>query len=749
MDKEWKKVLDDGTEVIRTSAWSPPGCHPVGCGLRLFVKDGKLVKVEGDPQHPLTKGRTCIRCLTLPEYTYNKDRIIHPMKRDPAKRGQDAWERISWDEALDLATSHIKETQEKYGLEGTMLFFGTGRQAAVHGSFQAGNVLQTPNICYPFSGYSCYGPRIAVTAYVVGAGVPEMDYASGFPDQYDDPRYELPKYVLVWGKNPLISNPDGLWGHCLIELMKRGTELIVVDPRMTWLATRAKHVLRLRPGTDAALALGILNVIINEDLYDHDFVSKWCYGFDELKERVQQYPLDRVEKICDVPADKIREAARAMAQTPVSMTWGLPVDESNNGVQTGQALLSIQAICGNLDVPGGTVLGPVAGFGAADDQGRFPTVTPEEVTAKRIGRDKYPGFDRALNTVQPDYLLECLEADEPYPIRFAWIQSSNFLSPTCSVQPERWKRAMQKMDYTMATDTFMNPTIMACADLFLPLSTFAEAKGLVFNHYGMNTTVVSAINKAITTGETKGDVEIGFELAKRLHPTEYPQSVDELVDGYFDGMAGASRLANWSELQTVGSALVPTEYRKYEKGMLRPDGKPGFSTPTGRIELYSTTYEFYGEDPLPYYEEPHMSPSSTPQFDFILTTGARRYTSFHSEHRQVATLRHIDPDPMLEMNPNDAARLNVEADEWVEIYNDLGHARFKVQITPIIKQGVVHAQHAWWFPEEEGAEPNLFGVWKSNVNSMCPSGDNSVMGFGAPLKCLMCNVRKLDEKEAM
>lgn len=744
MSYELKNTLADGTEVFRTSAWSPPGCHPVGCGLKLFVKDGKLVKVEGDPDHPINNGRTCVRCLTLPEYIYHPDRIIYPMKRDPADRGKDKWERISWDEALDLAASKLKENQARYGFEGACLYVGTGRQASIHSAFECFNVLQTPNCVYAFSGYSCYGPRIAVTSFVIGAGVPEMDYAAGLKDRFDDPAFELSKYVIVWGKDPLKSNPDGQFGHALIDLMKRGTKLIVVDPRMTWLATRAEYVLRLRPGTDAALALGLLNVIINEDLYDHDFVDRWCYGFDELAERVQEYPLDKVSQITGVDPELIRRAARAMAEKPVSMTWGVSVDESNNGIQAGQAILSIQAITGNLDIPGGTILGPVAGMTAADSpEGyTFPTSTPPEAQVRKIGAERYPAFDIAINSCQPDTFLETLETDEPYPIRFAWIQSSNFLAPTCSVQPKRWHDAMLKMDFTMISDLFMTPTAMALADLFLPVAAFPEADGIVFNHYGMNPAVVSSINKAIDVGETRSDVEIGFSLAKRLYPDLYPEPLEELCDRYFSNFAGAGRVKDWTELHEKGPQQVAPEYRKYEKGMLRVDRQPGFNTPTGRIELWSSMYQQLGEDPLPHYIEPHMSPTSTPQYEFILTTGARRFSSFHSEHRQIATLRALDPDPIVEMNPADAKRHGLVAGDWVTISNEQGSATLKLRLTPIVREGVLNAEHGWWFPEEAGEEPNLFGVWKSNINMLCPSGDNSYMGFGAPLKSMMCNVSK-------
>ena len=284
-----KTVLEDGTEVIRTCAWSPPGCHAVGCGIRLFVKDGELVKVEGDPDHQLTQGRLCPRCLALKEAVYHPDRIRYPMKRAREDRGLDKWERISWDEATDLIVSKTEDIRARYGSEAICVYMGTGREAVRYGFTLSSKVLRTPNNCYAQSGWSCMGPRQTAMTMMLGSAYIELDYGGGYVDVWNDPAFVVPDYVFCLGKEPLKSNPDGLWGHALIELMKRGSKLIMADPRVNWLATRADQVLQVLPGTDAALCLAILNVLVDEDLVDHDFIEKWCYGYDELVERVQGY----------------------------------------------------------------------------------------------------------------------------------------------------------------------------------------------------------------------------------------------------------------------------------------------------------------------------------------------------------------------------------------------------------------------------------------------------------------------------
>jgi anaerobic selenocysteine-containing dehydrogenase len=208
---------------------------------------------------------------------------------------------------------------------------------------------------------------------------------------------------------------------------------------------------------------------------------------------------------------------------------------------------------------------------------------------------------------------------------------------------------------------------------------------------------------------------------------------------------------SYPELQEMSVFQQKFEYRKYEKGLLRRDGEPGFNTPTGLVELKATLYPGWGEDALPYFEEPVYSPLSRPdeadEFPLILTAGGRRTTSFHSEHRQVPSLRAIMPDAMVEIHPETAAKYGIKEGDWVRIENQLGYAVEKAHLTPIVDPRVVHAAHGWWYPEQEAEEPNLFGVWKTSVNSMIPHRAIGKLGFGAPYKCVMCNITKVDSLE--
>ena len=785
LGKPWKYQEGDFT-VVRTSMWSPPGCHPVGCGLKLYVdKDGRLDHVEGDENSPITKGRLCVRCLALKDYIYNPSRVVHPMKRDPKYRGQhDKWEQCTWDEAYALIKEKVEFFKENYGPESMAVFSGTGRSGGIMCQEMAQKVLGTPNACYTQSGFACYQPRSAACSHVLGAYYPEIDYAGGLEGTYDNPAWVCPEVLVMWGKQPLASNGDGLWGHAVIDIMKRGAKLISVDPRINWLSTRAVIHLRVRVGTDTAMAMAWLWVIINEDLYDHDFVEKWCYGFEEFAARINDPELgmtpEKAAEICEVDVDDIYAAARLYATAkPASIARGLAFDQNQNGNQAGHCCLALMAITGNVDVPGGQIIAEIPALDADEDQEAtemadgawegdatavvsFGGSSEEDVTEvveegwegigleltrKAVGYDKYPLYCENIRMAHADMMLDCLLTDEPYKIHMGWIQSTNLLAPTCCAEPTKWYQGLLRLDFVIATDVFITPSVEGCADLFLPLATSAEKDDVVFTHYCASPVSISASNKAITVGEAKSDADILVDLGNVLGS---PKIAGKFKTGreYTDANRAPASGMDFDGLSAEVMHQRGVNYRKYEKGLLRPDRKMGFLTNTGRVELYSTTFQQNGDDPLPYYQEPAFSnrqPGRAEKYPFNITSGAREYAFFHSEHRQIPRLRELCPNPLLEINPEDAKAVGVADGQWVEIENEFGKAKFKAKVTPIVRSGTVHAQHGWWFPEQEADAPHLYGVWQSNYNDLVPNHYNSIMGYGAPHKCMSCSVRPLDE----
>ena len=735
-EKPWR-YQEDGYTVTRGSAWTGPGCH-LGCGVLLYTdQDGKLVKVEGDPENPYNGGRLCVRCLDLPEVTNHPDRLLYPMKRAREDRGKNKWERISWDEAVDLVAGKLIEIRDKYGAESVVFGQGTGRDIASWITRLAWSYGSPNYTCFALSGLACYLPRVAGMAATCG-GYTVADCSQQFPDRYDNPNWRRPELMVVWGNYPLRANSDGFYGHWMIDLLKQGMKFIMVDPRVTWLSLKAEEHLRLRPGTDAALALGMMNVIINEDLYDHDFVEKWTYGFEELRERVQEYPPSKVAEITWVPEDQIIRAARLIATSkPAAMQWGLAVDMVCEALPAGQAIVGLFQITGNVDVPGGNIF-PVEMIAYSGGWGG--ELISEEQKAKRIGLDTYPLLKLGFQVAQTDELLKTMETDKPYKIHGVWLQTNNAIA-CMGAEPKRVLNALLRTDFNVVVDLFMTPTAMACADVVLPAATYPEKDGL---RLGDGLQRGEVINKVTTVGEAKSDAEINLMIGKRLNPEAWPWDNIEDMLSYMIESTGMT----FPEMREKAPVYLPFEYKRYEKGLLRADGKPGFNTATGRIELWSTFYDACGLDPMPYFEEPDPGPGATPElmeeYPFVLTTGARRWSSFHSEHRQVKRLRRMDPWPYIEVHPETAEKLGVTDGEWVWVENPLGRAKRTIKITPIVDPRVVSCDHGWWLPERD--PENLYDVFDVNINNLVPMKCGK-SGFGANYKTSICKIYKVKEGE--
>lgn len=733
-EKPWK-YEEDGLQVTRGSAWTGPGCH-LGCGILLFTDENdRLVKVEGDPENPFNEGRLCPRCLALEEVVNHDDRLKYPMKRDPKDRGRDTWQQISWDEAFDTVAERFIAIREEFGPECVAFYQGTGRDIAAWITRLCWS-YGSPNYLFGMSGMSCYLPRVAGCFATTGAFW-VGDYSQQFALRYEDPRWKRPDVVLVWGNNPVNSSSDGFFGHWLVDIMKMGTEIIVADPRRTWLASKAVDFMQLRPGTDAALAMGMLNIMIEENLYDRDFVDRWCYGFDELAERVSEYTPERVEDITWVPADTIRSSARTFAAADAAiMQWGLAVDTTKEALPACHALSALFAITGNVAKPG-TMINPPSILYYAGGWGN--ELLSDEVRPKRIGLDKYSLLNFGFQVASTDEMLKTYETEQPYKMRAAWLQTTNFLACT-SPQPERTMNAFRNLDFIVSVDMFMTPTIMALADIVLPACTYAERDGI---RVGDGVQRGEAINKVTQIGEAKSDMEINLILGKRLNPDAWPWAdVKEMYSSILDD---ANVGMSFGELQENAPAYIPFEYHMHETGKLRRDGQVGFETPTGRIELWSNFYNSAGLDPLPYFEEPTPGPGATPElmeeYPLVLTTGARNPTLFHSEHRQIAHLRAVRPDPIVQVNPATATRYGVRDGDWVWLENALGRCKRRVEETPIVNERTISTDHGWWFPESD--PENLYDVFDLNVNQLFEYIPGK-SGFGCNYKTLLVKMYRVD-----
>jgi anaerobic selenocysteine-containing dehydrogenase len=735
---------------VISTLWSAGCGSHGGCGCEIYVKDGKVTKVEGDKNHPFNQGRLCAKGLAIPQYIYHKDRVLYPLKR-VGERGEGKWKRITWDEAYDTIEKKLKDIRTNYGAESVIFCQGTGRDIGGPITFLM-YAYGSPNwVQVGLAGHACYTPRLGAMQATHGCYA-VADCSQFLEKRYNSPEWKVPKYIIIWAQNFTAGCHDGFYGHWIVDCMKRGSKLITIDSRSTWWSTRSEIHIQNRPGTDGIIALAMLNVIINEKIYDKKFVENWCYGFNELKKRVQEYTPEKAEEISGVPADTIRQAARLYAtNSPSAIQWGEPVDAMPAGSVVSQAITLLWTITGNLDVPGGNVIAKNSHgvttypFSSAELTELYGADLVKRLNEKRIGANKYPMIKGFRGWVQPDVLIEQMETGKPYPVKAAWIQTSNILGGQAA-DPKRHYEAMKKLDFIVCVDLVQTPTTMALADIFLPAVSIAEKESFRTWWQPLGVTV-----KAIDAlGECKSDYEINLEMAKRLstNPIKY-KNVRELIDDRLS--AGGT---NFEKLKAKGGWEYPPEghpsrpYRRYERGLLRKDGKPGFDTPTGKCELYSKQFEGWGLDPLPYYEEAKESPAASPKlmkkYPLILTTGRRSPVFFHSELRHIPWLRELDPFPVAEINDNTAASLGIGNGDWVYVENMHGKIKVKAKVVPTALPNVVTVPHGWWLPETEGKAPNLFSTWDHNVNNLTTMGNQGVSGFGGTnYRSGICRVTKI------
>ena len=770
---EWQWE-EDGYTVTRTYHYSPPGCH-TSCGILLYVKDGKVEKVEGDPLDPCTNGKLCIKCLTLDESINNPDRLKYPMKR-AGERGENKWERISWDEAYDIIEEKVKSIWETDGGNAIICVHGTGRNINWQVPFFGQAGLKTPNIStFGFTGFSCYMPRICGSIAPFG-DFPIVDASQTHPDRYNNPEWVPPEVLVVWGNEPLASNADGYIGHWLVMCVQMGTKIISIDPRLTWWGVRAEYWLQLRPGTDAALACAWLNVIINEGLYDAEYVSMWCSGFEELAESVKDTTPEWAGPICDLDPELIRASARFYANAkPGAIQWGLAFDQQRSAMALTLAGCELMAICGNVDVPGGDILVHNA-FEINAGYASGEHLTPPEWRAKKLNNNfalQIEGGDFIAHA-SSDGLLQAIETDFPYKIQMMWIQSSNTLSCPSQDSP-RVMAAMNRIPFIVNADPYITPTSVALADILLPVAMSAERNSA--RTWWSPCRAMVAVSKFY---EAKSDEQIILEMGKRLNPEVFDRwetDIDWLNWYLHDGTGSFSATteatdqggaknsgktlftADWETLVKDPSMLghcydeFNGTYNKAAKGMFREDGSIGYGTPSGRLELAPLLFQYWGLRTTPFHTEPPEGPIETSElmeeYPLILTCGGRSFEFFHSEHRQLPTMRELHPQPLVLINPATAEKYGIVDGQWVWIENDMGRFKQIAKITQQVNEKTVHAEHGWWFPETEPAAPFLFGTFESNPNNCTKAYTTGQGGIGAPIKAMICKIYPVKDGDEM
>ena len=701
------------------------GICPGGCGVKVKLIDGKIEKILPLKGHPV--GVVCVRGVHSKEIVYSNDRLKYPLLR-VGEKGEGKFERIGWDEALDRIVDVFQGIKNEHGAEAVMSYFGRG-------SFDANlmdvfgipgiNTQGTSGFLLPFGSPNNTGvSAVCFVSYGLFASITTI----GAPMQSTYSDLKNTDLVVIWGANPPTDSPPAKVRK-ILDAKKRGAKVVVIDHMRSTIAKKADQWIGVRPGTDGALALSMIYILINEGLYDKEFVKNWTTGFESLRDYVQQFPPEKVEKITRVPRETIQELARSIARAKgASLLMYTGLEYSNSGVQNIRAVLSLWAITDNLDVPGGLCFRPISPV-------RFPRIhldLPDGV--KPIGADRYPFFCDLLKSAQFMEAPRAILKGEPYPVKALLVVGASIL--TSLPGPEMWQDCFKKLDFMVVFDRFMTGDAMY-ADIVLPATTNYENLG--YQRYPEG---YCQLRRRVI--EPMGEAKSGFlfltELAKKLgYGDLFPSTEEErLKFAFANGPISLAELK--ANPEGVRYDAGKQEYRKYAKGLLHKGGKTGFNTPSGKVELVSSLLEKYGHEGLPVYVEPIEGPLGSPElldkFPLVLNTGARLQSAFRSQHLNIPGLLKLQPRPQVLINPLDAQARGISNQDKVWVESPRGRVGVWAKVTDDVMTGQVEVNVG-------GGSPIQAEEWRDANANYVTDFDNRDPISGFPVyKALLCDVRK-------
>lgn len=706
------------------------GICPAGCWVEVKKEGGKIIDIRPNQTHTL--GMICRRGQHAPEIIYSKNRLKYPMKRAGTK-GTYKFERIGWDEAYDLIVENLNKIKAESGPEAVAIYTGRGAfELSLCDMYQPKGVVvsSASNVLFPFGSPNTMG--VGALCYVSFAMIaPHVTMGRMLVNMFTD--MENAGMLVVWGANPATDSPP-LDMQRLEAAARRGADIVVIDPRRTETVIRTgAQWVPVRPGTDCALALSMIEVMIDEDLHDEDFAENWCHGFDDLRIYSQHFQPEVAEKITGVSADTIRDLARrichATGACPIMYTG---LEYSNSGVQAIRAVLSLFALAGQLDVPGG--------IGLAMLNSHFPINrscnqgNPD--LDRAVAHDKVPLYSSYRGESHASGLVNAVLQDDPYRIRGLIVHGASLL--TSWPQSSIWRETLSKLDFQVSIDRQLTAD-SAYADIVLPATTMFE-----IDSYMVYGPIFRLREKLIEpVGEARNDYLIMAGLARRLgYGHLYPQTEEELIRFALEGSGFTLEQVK----EAGGQVKIPTpmmEYKKWQKGGLRRDGKPGFDTPTGKFEIWSTILEDYGYAPLPKYTEPTEGPLGNPelakQFPLVFNSGARPHTDFRSQHHGIKGLAKDNPEPTVEINIEDAAQRDIESGDLVQVRTARGAVPFRARVTHDITRGCIECNMG-------GGGPLGSKAWQEwNVNELTDIDNyDEISGFPV-YKALLAEVAKVEE----
>ena len=704
------------------------------CSVVNEVKQGRVVKVRSS-DNPIFRDNICMKGIVSPKGLAHPDRILHPLKR-VGERGSGQWERVSWEEAMTDIGARLKAVISEHGPEAWAVSTSQWNTATDHGmGRRLMNHVGSPNW---ISGVAlCAGNTAAVNRLTYG-WFPLGDFNNT-------------NCIVLMGHNPRRHSWTPIYNY-IRSAQARGAKLIVTDPRKSSSAERADIWLPLKVGSDTAMMFGWLKVIFDEGLYDKAFVENWTIGFDELRARVDEYPLERVAKLTGCDPEMIAKAARMYATSgPAVIPWTPITDMQRNSTSAIRLQSILRAVCGNLDVLGGETL---QGFNPDiinESELEMHQVLSDEQKAKQLGSDEHPVFTyRAqerfreptrrvwgqeyanlvvgCHMATPSATFRAMAGQGPYPVKAFFFLGNNPMMSFANMP--LIIEAMMNQDLIVAHEHFMTPSAQL-ADYVLPGDSWLERPWLT-DSFGWMSTVRTSEKSMEPPGEARGAFEFWKLLANELgHAAVIPW---ESVEGLYDYRL--QRLGvTWDEfVATTDVHFAPPEYRKYRK--------TGFATPSGKVELKSSVLADLGFDPLPYFRE---DPPHDPDFPLKLFTGVREDGFFQTGHRHIPEMRARHPEPLAFVSPGTAAQYQLEEGEWIEVTNQLGKVSIKTAIKEAMPDGLVRVPHGWWKPEMRQGAGHFSGALKYADAQLCRDDDDYLdLEQGIPhIKGVACQILKI------
>ena len=678
------------------------------CQVLVETTDGQVVRVKATDPRP-GRANICMKGVHAPAGFAHPERVLHPLRRK-GPRGGGEWERVGWDDALDDIAERLQQVIDRYGPEGFAVSTSSWNTQSDSGMCRRFmNLVGSPNW---ISGVAlCAGNTAAVNRMVYGW--------FPFPD------FTKTECIVLFGHNPKPHSWTPEY-NAIRRAQERGAKLIVLDPRRSENAELADIWLPLKVGTDAAMCLGWLKVILDEGLWDREFVKRWTAGFDELRKRVDEFPLERVAEITGVAPDRIAEAARLYAQSgPAVIPWTPITDQQRNSTSAIRLQATLRAVCGNLDVPGGELLHGFHPHIVPETDLELHDALPEAQKAKQLGSDTHPVFTyrgaapleeptlrvwgrRYANLVSGCYMatpsaaFRAMADGEPYPVKAFFTLGNNTLLSFANMQLIH--RALLNQDLLVAFEHMKTPTA-ALADYILPGDAWTERKALG-DGFGWTAIYRTSQQAVAPPGEARSVYDFWSGLASRMGlGSHFPwENGDALLDHRVAELG--MKFDAFAERHAIHTDGL--EFRKYEA--------KGFATPSGKVELSSSVLGALGFDPLPYWREEPPAPADMP---LRLFTGLREDAYFQTGHRHIAALRARAPEPLLYLHPDDAAEAGIADGQPAIAETAQGQVRMKVAIRDDMQKGLVRVPHGWWLPEV-----GLESAWEMADAQLCPDDED-------------------------